>query len=116
MLPIPEGSWITGEFIQDWHFIQSGKPYVILTMNDGIVFKIVDNLIQGEGILRLYSLNPLYIPYDVVVSDIKEVWLFVHFISSEVPYSGNSDGSLKQKIQTLTKEVEKIKKKMNRRN
>ena len=48
MLPIPEDSFITGEFIQDWHSIQSGKPYIILTINDGIVFKIFADLCEYQ--------------------------------------------------------------------
>jgi hypothetical protein len=43
MLPIPDGSWVTGEFVQDWHDIISGKAYVVFTINDGIVFKVVEN-------------------------------------------------------------------------
>lgn len=113
MLPIPEGSWITTEFVQDWHTIQSGKPYIILTLNDGVVFKVVDNLIQDEGLLKLYSLNPLYKPYDVAISDIREVWRFVNFISSEIPYSSDSSDTLRQKLYELTKEVESIKQQMN---
>lgn len=115
MLPISEGAWITGEFIQDWYTIQSGKPYIILTINDGVVFKIVDNLIQDEGLLKLYSLNSLYKPYDVPVSDIKEVWRFINFISSEIPVADNSSDNLNQKVVELTREVEAIKQQLNRK-
>jgi transcriptional regulator with XRE-family HTH domain len=109
MLPVPEGAWVTGEFIQDWYTINSGKPYIIITLEDGVVFKIVDNLIQDEGKLRLYSLNPLYKPYDVVVADIKEVWRFTHFISSEIPEADNSGNHLNQKVFELSREIEAIK-------
>lgn len=109
MLPIPEGSWITGEFVQDWHNINSGKPYIILTINDGVVFKIVDNLIQSEGVLRLFSLNSLYKPFEVPVSDIKEVWRFVNFISTEIPEKNEGQDALNQKLSTLTREIEEIK-------
>ena len=114
MLPIPEGSWITCEFVQDWHTIQSGKPYIILTVSDGIVFKIADNLIQDEGILRLYSLNSLYKPFDVPMPDVKEVWKFVNAISSEIPVAENSGDNLNQNIFELTREVEAIKRQINR--
>jgi transcriptional regulator with XRE-family HTH domain len=113
MLPIPEGSWVTGEFVQDWHTINSGKPYIIMTLEDGIVFKIADNLIQDEGKLRLYSLNPLYKPYDVAVVDIKEVWCFSHFICSEIPEAGNSGNHLTQKVFELSREIEAIKDRLN---
>lgn len=113
MLPVPEGALITTEFIQDWYNILSGKPYIIVTLNDGVVFKIVDNLIQNEGKLVLHSLNKLYKSYEVHVSDIKEVWKFVNFISSEIPDSVSSSENLNQKLIELTKEVEMIKHKIN---
>ncbi len=114
MLPIPEGSWIIGEFVQDWHTIQSGKPHLILTLDDGIVFKIVDNLIQDEGILRLYSLNSFYKHFDVPVPDIREVWRFVNFISSEIPEAGNSNDNLNNKVLDLMREIDAIKNKLGR--
>lgn len=113
MLPIPEDSWIIGEYIQDWHTIQSGKPYIILTINDGIVFKVVDNLIQDEGLLKLYSLNTFYKPFDVKVQDVKEVWRFVNFISSEIP-ENTQEFNLQQKLIDLTLEVESIKKQLHK--
>ena len=112
MLPIPEGSWITSEFVQDWYTITSGKPYIILTLGDGAVFKIVDNLIQDEGKLRLYSLNLLYKPYDVPVSDIKEVWRFVNFISTEIPEPDISDSNLTQTVYEIKREMEVMKRKL----
>lgn len=109
MLPIPEGAWITGEFIQDWMNIVSGKPYIILTLNDGVVFKIVENQMQERGVLRLYSLNTLYKPYDVTVADVREVWRFRNFISEEIPAEGASQQSLARMVMELKRDVEQIK-------
>ena len=53
MLPIPDGSYVTGEFVQDWNTIVSGHGYIILTLDEGIVFKIVENLLGSEHKLRL---------------------------------------------------------------
>ncbi|MBS0012190.1 MAG: LexA family transcriptional regulator [Bacteroidales bacterium] len=85
MLPIPDGSWVTGEYVQDWFEIKDGKAYVIFTMDDGIMFKIVENRIKSEGKLILYSLNPVYEPYKVRISEVREIWKFVHYISAELP-------------------------------
>ncbi len=112
MLPVPDGSWVTAEFIQDWYTITSGKPYIILTLGDGVVFKIADNLIQDEGKLRLYSLNSFYKPYDVFVADIKEVWRFVNFISTEIPEADTSGDGLARKVFELSREIDGIKKRM----
>jgi transcriptional regulator with XRE-family HTH domain len=110
MLPIPDGAWVTGEFVQDWHTIHSGKPYIILTLDDGIVCKIADNLLQDEGKLRLYSLNTIYEPYDVPVVNIREVWRFVHLISTEVPEMNPGEGQLLQTVMELRDELGKIRK------
>ena len=58
MLPIPDGSWVTGEYLQDWMQIISGKAYIVFTLDDGIVFKVVENNLTKDGKLVLYSLNP----------------------------------------------------------
>jgi transcriptional regulator with XRE-family HTH domain len=85
MLPIPDGSWVTGEYLQDWRTINTGDAYIVFTLDDGIMFKIVDNLIDSEQKLVLYSLNPLYEPYEVHINEVKEVWKFTHYISEELP-------------------------------
>jgi len=85
MLPVPDGSWVTGEYVQDWFDISDGQAYIIFTMDDGIMFKIVENRIKEEGKLLLYSLNPIYEPFSVRVSEVREIWKFVHYISAELP-------------------------------
>ena len=84
-LPIPDGSWVTGEYVQDWFNIVSGQAYIVFTMDDGIMFKIIESRIRKEGKLTLHSLNPVYQPYTVKVSEVKEIWKFVNFISKVIP-------------------------------
>ncbi len=86
MLPIPpHGSWVTGEFVQNWELIRNRQAYIILTLNEGILFKVVENMIAESGLLRLHSLNPIYLPYSIHVNEIREVWRFVHYICAELP-------------------------------
>jgi transcriptional regulator with XRE-family HTH domain len=109
MLPIPHGSWVTGEYLQDWHQIISGQAYIIFTIDDGIVFKITENLIEKEGLLRLYSLNPLYEPYDLPVSEIKEIWKFVHYISAELPEPALPQDALLKTVASLKDDMNRVK-------
>ena len=116
MLPIPDKSYVTGEYVLDWTYIRTGKPYIILTQDDGIVFKIVENKIEQEGKITLSSLNPLYRPYDLPAADIKEVWKFVHYISAEMPEQHENrirEEQLIQTVQELQKKVEEIQLKLN---
>jgi transcriptional regulator with XRE-family HTH domain len=114
MLPIPDGSWVTGEFIQDWHEIISGKAYVIFTINDGIVFKVVENNLSNDGKLVLYSLNPVYEPYEVHINEVKEIWKFVNFISSELPDPVLPEKQLIQAVAAMKNDLERIKAKLGR--
>ena len=45
MPPVADGSWVTGDFVQNWEHIRDGYPYIIVTKDDGIVFKITKNRI-----------------------------------------------------------------------
>jgi transcriptional regulator with XRE-family HTH domain len=112
MLPIPDGSWVTGEFLQDWLEIISGKAYVVFTIDDGIVFKIVENNIMKNGKLVLYSLNPVYEPYEVHIGDVKEIWKFVNFISSEIPDPILPEKQLIQAVAVMKHDLERIKAKL----
>jgi transcriptional regulator with XRE-family HTH domain len=114
MLPIPDGSWVTGEFIQDWHEIISGKAYVVFTLNDGIVFKVVENKLVNDGRLILYSLNPIYEPYEVNINEVKEIWKFVNYISNELPEPVLPEKQLYKAVATMKNDLERIKAKIGK--
>jgi len=109
MLPIPNGSWVTGEYVQDWKDIVSGHAYIVFTMDDGIVFKIIEDLVKERQVLRLYSLNPIYEPYDVHINDVKEIWKFVNYISNEVPDPMIPESHLMSTVAGLKHDLEKLK-------
>ena len=112
MFPVPDGSWVTGEFVQDWREIINGKAYIIFTVNDGIVFKVVENNLKTDGKLVLYSLNPVYEPYEVHINEVKEIWKFVNYISSELPDPVIPEKQLIQAVATIKNDLERIKAKI----
>ena len=114
MLPIPDGSWVTGEFLQDWMQIISGKAYVVFTMDDGIVFKIIENNIKTDGKLVLYSLNPIYEPYEVHINEVKEIWRFVNYISSELPDPVMPEKQIFRTVAGMKHDLERIKARLGR--
>lgn len=113
MLPIPDGSWVTGEFVQNWNLIRDGQPYIILTLDDGIMFKVVTNRIKADARLTLHSLNPMYDSYDIEIKDVREVWKFVHYISSAMPESNLPREDLAATVAALKKDMDKLKKQVN---
>jgi len=114
MLPIPDGSWVTGEFLQDWMNIVSGKAYIVFTLNDGIVFKILENNIRKDGKIVLFSLNPLYEPYEVHINEVKEIWKFVNYISSELPEPVLPEKQIFQSIAQMKNDLYRIKAKLGK--
>lgn len=109
MPPVSDGSYVTGEYVQNWNLIKSGHPYVVLTKNDGIVFKIIDNLLQEKRVLLLSSTNPAYAPYEVPVGEILEIWKFVNYISPEMPRPNLSENQVADTLLNLQRDVSKLK-------
>ena len=112
MLPIPDGAYVTGQFVQDWTHIRNRQAYIILTFDDGIVFKVAENRIEEEGVLRLYSLNTLYEPYNIEVKEIREVWKFVNYISPQFPDPMSDKDSLARDVKGIKDDLAGIKQKL----
>lgn len=113
MLPIPDGAYVTGEYVQDWYAVSDGHAYIVFTMDDGIMFKIVENRIRKEGRLILYSLNPVYDPYSVKISEVKEIWKFVNYISNELPDPVLPEKELINTVVAMKHDLDRLKQKMS---
>ena len=113
MHPIPDGSYVTGEFVQDWQTIRNHHAYILLTREEGVVFKVVESKQEKEGTLTLHSLNPLYEPYDIKMNDLKEVWKFVNYITSEVPEPNSEKDDLAREVEDLKRQVRAIQMTLN---
>jgi hypothetical protein len=113
MLPVPDKSWVTGEFVQDLGDVKDNGLYIVLTLNEGIVFKKIRNELKEKGSLRMISLNTEYAPYDLPLGEVREVWKFVHYISSEVPEPTGQD-NLNDQLGFIKKELEQIKHQIGR--
>jgi transcriptional regulator with XRE-family HTH domain len=113
MLPIPDASYVTGEFVQDWTNIRNHHAYIIVTRDEGMVFKVIENKIENDGKLMLHSLNPLFLPYEIKVNEVSEIWKFVNYISSEVPVPNKEKNELTREVKELKKQVQAIQMKLN---
>jgi transcriptional regulator with XRE-family HTH domain len=81
MLPLEAGTVVIGQFIENWREIKNLNTYVIVTQNDGIVFKRIINRGRDKGKLVMISDNPIYEPYLLNLSEIKEIWAYYAHIS-----------------------------------
>lgn len=85
MLPMPSGSFIICEYVENWNDIKSGQTYVVISLNEGVVYKRVGQKFKEEKGLKLISDNREYDPYWVPAEEILEVWKAKAFLSTELP-------------------------------
>ncbi|MDQ3192751.1 MAG: LexA family transcriptional regulator [Bacteroidota bacterium] len=109
MLPIPDKSFVISEFVENWNDIKSGQAYIVLTKNEGIVFKEVSNNLKKDRSLLMHSLNPLFKDYSIKAGEVNEVWKFVSYISSQIPESGMTLENLGAMIMDVKSEIVKSK-------
>lgn len=109
MPPVSDGSFVVAEYVDNWSNIKDGYPHIVVTVDDGIVFKNVFKRLNDSQSFQLCSTNPAYEPYDVHANAIVEIWKFVNYISSDVPSSEFKESELTAAILDLQKDVKHLK-------
>lgn len=109
MPPVSDKSWVTGEFVQNWNTLKDGYPYLIVTVDDGVVFKNVYKQYDKNQSLLLCSTNPIYEPYEININEVNEIWKFVNYISDELPEPNLSRDQLSSSMLSMQKEIREIK-------
>lgn len=109
MLPLPSGSVVVGEYVENWSTIESGLTYIVVSTN-GVVYKRVHNNIKEDNTLFMRSDNSVYPTYPIKIEDIKEVWKAKTFISKEMPSNEPTLEKLMSAVMELQQEVIRLKK------
>lgn len=81
MPPHKEGSFIIGRYVESLGEVRDGKTYILLTKNEGIVYKRLNK--NGRNSLMLISDNAFYDPYKVKASDVLEIWEYTCSIATK---------------------------------
>ena len=113
MLPIQSGSYVLGEYIENWNWIKNGETYIIVSKDEGVVYKRVFNKIEESQSLDLHSDNKIYEPFSIQINDVVEVWKAKGYLSFDLPEQTEENPSvtdLSQMMAKLQSEVEKLKK------
>jgi len=111
MLPMKDGAFVVGKFIEDRADIKTGRTYVLVTLNDGIVYKRVENNLKKEGTLRLISDNKKYDAYTIPIEEVIELWEFSCSINTqEYTESELKFSSILSMFNELGIELEELKK------
>ncbi|MBK6636142.1 MAG: LexA family transcriptional regulator [Chitinophagaceae bacterium] len=113
MLPTPSGSIIVGEKIEGPTDIKNSQAYIVVSRNEGIVYKRIEKNGRSKNKLTLVSDNPQYQPYQVNAEDVMELWqaqMVISKISQQQRWDVNSLASM---VNNLQSQVSTLKKKMN---
>ena len=84
MLPVPKGTWVTCSYIENWENIKDGTPCIVVTQEDGIVFKLVYKQFDKNQSFLLVSSNRNYKPYELPVNSVIEIWKFETYNGFEI--------------------------------
>lgn len=106
MPPLQTGSYVVGKYVENLTDIKDGKTYVVLTQQDGLVYKRLYNKLDEDGSIHLHSDNKIYQPYQVPSEEVFEVWNFVCSIN---PTDSPISDLLYAAIQNIQADVAQLK-------
>jgi len=113
MMPTPSGSVIVGERVDSVDHVKSNAAYIVVSKNEGIVYKRVVKSNKNKNKLTLVSDNPAYQPYQVNTADVIEIWQAQVAINKVTQQQRWDVDSLVNLVSNLQDQVSTMKKKMN---
>lgn len=85
MLPVQPGAYIIAEYQENWDQLKNGECYILLTLNDGIVYKRLYQEPDNPQELLLKSDNSEYQPYHLPKQEVLEIWRAKGVLSFDLP-------------------------------
>lgn len=114
MLPVKSGSYVVARFVENIRDLKNGKTYIIITLNDGIVYKRIFDKMDEHNMLLLASDNKKYDPYYVHVNEVLELWEFTCSINTqEYDEQELKISSIANMLTQLGVELKELKKSIN---
>ncbi len=112
MLPTPSGSVIVGERIEDVDDIKNSNTYIVVSRQEGIVYKRIIRSNRNKAKWTLMSDNPNYQPYNVNAEDVLELWQAQMIITKANTQQRWDVNQLASLVNDLQEQVSSLKKKM----
>lgn len=113
MMPTTSGSVIVGERVQNLDDVKSNQTYIVVSKNDGIVYKRIMKNNKQKNKITFVSDNPSYQPYTVNTDDILEIWQAQMIISKANTQQRWDVNQLAGMVNNLQQQVSVLKKRMN---
>ncbi|WP_294297400.1 LexA family transcriptional regulator [uncultured Chryseobacterium sp.] len=105
MPPFKDGTYIIGEFVEQLSDLKTDKTYLIVTQ-DGFVYKSIEKINPDSIIVR--SKNTFYETYEILFSEILEVWKFVKALTDEYELIDLTDNVVKDMFLSLKEDMKKM--------
>lgn len=105
------GEWVLAKAVDNIDYINEGKIHVVVTFDSVLVKKIYK--VPGDpSKIRLVSSNPNYLPFEIAVSELQEIWQ----VNSKLTFSLDEKAEnhllaeLRASMEELKKELQEFKK------
>jgi phage repressor protein C with HTH and peptisase S24 domain len=113
MMPTPSGSVIVCEKVDNTDDVKSNMTYIVVSRNEGIVYKRILKTGRSKNKLTLVSDNPAYKPYSIDAEDILEIWQAQYIIAKATQQQRWDVDHLANVVSSLHQQVSILKKRMN---
>jgi len=113
MLPTPSGSIIVGEKVESIDDVKNGMAYIVVSKNEGIVYKRIQKNSKNKSKITLESDNPSFQPYQINTADIVELWSAQVVIGKVATQQRWDVNALANLVNNLQDQVTNLKNKMN---
>jgi len=113
MLPTPSGSVIVGEKVENFEEVKNNTACIVISRNEGIVYKRIQKNGRTKNKLTLVSDNPVFHPYAVNTDEILELWQAQVVISKMNTQQRWNMNQLADMVTNLQEQVVSLKKRMN---
>ena len=113
MLPVPSGSVIVGEKVNNMDDVKNNSACIVISRNEGIVYKRVQKNFRSKNKVTLVSDNPVFHPYTVNAEDIIEMWQSQVVVSKVINQQKWDMNQLTNLVSDLQEQVISLKKKIN---
>jgi transcriptional regulator with XRE-family HTH domain len=113
MMPTPSGSVIVGEKVENLDEVKNNTACIVISRNEGIVYKRVQKNNRAKNKITLVSDNSSFHPYNVNAEDILEIWRAQVVISKANTQQRWDMHQLTNIVSDLQEQVISLKKRMN---
>lgn len=113
MLPTPSGSVIVGEKVSSIDEVRNNMACIVVSRNEGVVYKRVQRNGRQKNKLTLISDNPSFHPYTVNADEVLEMWQAQMVISKANTQQRWDMTQLSTIVSDLQEQVSTLKKRMN---